>query len=245
MLWQTLRTPLPDPFEMVATVSFSEDPFSSRPSRASESNTQVGYAKALGTAMPETLFKANASDTRSDGKTDGPTFTLSEVTERLPELEFMLPIGESNSLAELGIERELRRAGGYLWGYVDLVFRHRGRYYLLDWKSNTLGDYSPPALEASMRHDAYDLQGRLYAFALHRWLQGRLKDYRPESHFGGIFYLYLRGLQGNFPSASPFQGIAAWKPTLQDLEIHYPRHLSAYLGVQSQALTPTQGRSRV
>jgi exodeoxyribonuclease V beta subunit len=28
--------------------------------------------------------------------------------------------------------------GGCLNGFIDLFFRHGGRYYLLDWKSNRL-----------------------------------------------------------------------------------------------------------
>jgi PD-(D/E)XK nuclease superfamily len=160
----------------------------------------------------------------------------------LAELEFMMPYGHSEPLPDM------RSAGGYLWGYIDLVFRHAGRYYVLDWKSNTLPDYAPDSLAESMRAEAYDLQGRLYALALHRWLQGRLPGYQPESHFGGVFYLYLRGMQGDSQSGKTKDsetppsfvqsetGVAAWRPSRLDLEKEYPQFLSTYLGVPPEAL---------
>ena len=37
--------------------------------------------------------------------------------------------------------------GGFLKGFIDLVFRFEDRFYLVDWKSNHLGnrveDYGP------------------------------------------------------------------------------------------------------
>jgi exodeoxyribonuclease V beta subunit len=86
---------------------------------------------------------------------------------------------------------------GFLRGFIDLVFEHRGRYYLLDWKSNHLGDavtdYAAAPLAAAMREHAYALQASLYTLALHRWLRRRLPGYDYERHFGGAFYVFLRG----------------------------------------------------
>jgi exodeoxyribonuclease V beta subunit len=88
---------------------------------------------------------------------------------------------------------------GYLRGFIDLVFRHAGRYYLLDWKSNALGhaptDYASSALFAAMREHGYFLQARIYLLALHRYLRARLPDYDPARHLGGACYLFVRGLR--------------------------------------------------
>ncbi|HPA91609.1 MAG TPA: UvrD-helicase domain-containing protein, partial [Quisquiliibacterium sp.] len=90
------------------------------------------------------------------------------------------------------------RWSGYLRGYVDLVFRVDGRYYLADWKSNLLGgsfdDYGPRALSEAMRAHGYALQFCLYALALHRHLAARMPHYHYDTHFGGVFYLFLRGV---------------------------------------------------
>ena len=87
---------------------------------------------------------------------------------------------------------------GMLKGFIDLVFEWQGRWYLLDYKSNHLGmspaDYSRPALEQAMAEHRYDLQYQLYSLALHRLLTLRLPGYDFEQHFGGVFYLFLRGM---------------------------------------------------
>ena len=87
---------------------------------------------------------------------------------------------------------------GMMKGFIDLVFEWRGRYYLLDWKSNYLGptveNYGPEALGRSMEGSFYVLQYHLYAVALHRYLEKRLPGYSYERHFGGAFYVFLRGV---------------------------------------------------
>lgn len=95
---------------------------------------------------------------------------------------------------------DFRRIRGMLKGFIDLVFRHDGRYYLLDYKSNWLGEsaeaYTGPAMVQAMRSHRYDLQYQLYSLALHRYLRHRLADYNYERHFGGVIYLFLRGVDG-------------------------------------------------
>ena len=87
---------------------------------------------------------------------------------------------------------------GYLKGYIDLVFEASGRYYVIDYKSNWLGvrteSYAPASLAEVMRREFYDLQALIYAVALHRFLRWRLRHYDPDRHFGGIAYLFLRGM---------------------------------------------------
>ena len=92
---------------------------------------------------------------------------------------------------------------GYLKGFVDLVFEHAGRWYVVDYKSNHLGptpkDYEPQRLGRVMADHHYFLQYHLYVVALHRYLTVRLPDYDYDRHFGGVFYLFLRGLSPVLP----------------------------------------------
>ncbi|CAD7559153.1 exodeoxyribonuclease V subunit beta [Aeromonas hydrophila] len=126
------------------------------------------------------------------------------------ELEFFLPMGRVTAPALTALCQQhdpLSRGNkplsfatvqGMLKGFIDLVFEWQGRWYLLDYKSNHLGmspaDYSRSALEQAMAEHRYDLQYQLYSLALHRLLALRLPGYDFEQHFGGVFYLFLRGM---------------------------------------------------
>jgi exodeoxyribonuclease V beta subunit len=87
---------------------------------------------------------------------------------------------------------------GFLRGFMDLVFRFDQRFYLVDWKSNHLGnkvaDYGPRGLADAMVRQTYLLQYYLYVVALDRYLAVRHPGYRYEDHFGGVYYIFLRGL---------------------------------------------------
>jgi exodeoxyribonuclease V beta subunit len=107
-------------------------------------------------------------------------------------------------------------ARGFMRGFMDLVFCWGGRYYLVDWKSNHLGDrvsdYGPVTLSGVMRDNYYVLQYHLYCLALHLYLGARLRGYRYDSHFGGAYYFFLRGLD---PAAGPEYGIYRDRPPEQ------------------------------
>jgi exodeoxyribonuclease V beta subunit len=107
---------------------------------------------------------------------------------------------------------------GFLRGFMDLVFLHQGKYYLIDWKSNHLGDrvedYGQDALLQSMIRDGYILQYHLYMVALHQYLKHRLQGYSYDEHFGGVFYVFLRGVD---PSMGPEYGIFSTRPDEEDL----------------------------
>ena len=108
------------------------------------------------------------------------------LADRRTELEFQLQVGKD-----------------WVRGFMDLVFRlpvpgavHPWRYFVLDWKSNTLNQYSLPSITRSMVDAHYDLQARLYGHALHKTLQGLLGPlYDPTIHLGGAVYVYLRGYE--------------------------------------------------
>ena len=87
---------------------------------------------------------------------------------------------------------------GMMHGFIDLIFEHEGKYYVADYKSTWLGDtvdsYSPSALFENNQHHLYDLQYLIYCLALHRYLMQSLPNYSATKHFGGVYYLYLRGM---------------------------------------------------
>jgi exodeoxyribonuclease V beta subunit len=149
-------------------------------------------------------------------------FSLADISDTaLPEIEFLLPI------TELGLQRfqtELRKLTshfpevdrwldehplqlqafaprGYIKGFIDLTLRHDGRYAILDYKSNHLGNeqlaYQSEALRAVMVETGYWLQFVIYSLALHRWLSQRLPDYSYEKHMLGGVFMFLRGIDHN------------------------------------------------
>jgi exodeoxyribonuclease V beta subunit len=88
---------------------------------------------------------------------------------------------------------------GYLSGFIDLTFESGGRFYVLDWKSNHLGyapgEYGAEQIAGAMREHGYYLQALLYCVAIHRYLARRIPQYSYERHFGGLLYLFVRGVR--------------------------------------------------
>ena len=103
---------------------------------------------------------------------------------------------------------------GIVRGSIDLVFRHNGKYYLVDYKSNflgsTLSDYNHEALKKEMLHSHYDWQYLIYTLALHRYLQSVVPHYDYARDFGGVFYLFLRGMNGE-----PQSGVFYDRPSVE------------------------------
>jgi exodeoxyribonuclease V beta subunit len=96
---------------------------------------------------------------------------------------------------------------GMMCGFIDLIFEHDNRYYIVDYKSTFLGaafsDYQTEALRKDIEASSYDLQFLIYTLALHRYLRQCLPGYQCETHLGGVYYLYLRGLQNGQDEAEP------------------------------------------
>lgn len=108
---------------------------------------------------------------------------------------------------------------GYLAGSIDAVLRLPGHGYLVvDYKTNQLGntasDYSFARLAEAMLHSDYPLQALLYVVVTHRFLRWRLPGYDPESHLGGVLYLYVRGMCGvGTPVVDGHPcGVFGWRP---------------------------------
>ncbi|MBV8124830.1 MAG: PD-(D/E)XK nuclease family protein, partial [Paucibacter sp.] len=105
-----------------------------------------------------------------------------------------------------------RRLEGMLTGFMDLVFQHQGRYYVLDYKSNRLPAYAPDQLRQAVLAHRYEVQYSLYLLALHRLLKSRLPDYAPEQHLGGAVYWFVRGVD------EPGQGLYVDQPDVALIE---------------------------
>jgi len=101
-------------------------------------------------------------------------------------------------------------------GFIDLVFERDGQYFLLDYKTNLLGnqleDYRLDQLKKTIKTSAYDLQYLIYTLGLSRHLQQRLNDYDYERDFGGAYYLFMRGLNPDF---GPKFGVFYAKPPVE------------------------------
>ena len=144
---------------------------------------------------------------------DGHTLALAQLADRRryqAELEFWFEAHrvDTQQLDQLvtrhtlgGAPRPLlppSRVNGMLKGFIDLIVEQQGRYYVIDYKSNWLGDatsaYDTAAMRDATLQARYDLQYAIYTLALHRLLRARLPGYRYEQHVGGVLYLYLRGV---------------------------------------------------
>ena len=111
----------------------------------------------------------------------------------LREMEFLFPYPEDlhPSLAEKR-QKKLVIERGFIKGYIDLVVEHDDLVFLVDWKSDVLASYEPEPIQQHVA-DHYDLQLKLYTLALLKGIRiGSETDY--EARFGGMIYIFLRGL---------------------------------------------------
>jgi exodeoxyribonuclease V beta subunit len=165
-------------------------------------------------------------------------------TRRRNELEFILPTAGGEHGDAIALTRErlaalFRRHGeglppgypeqvdrlgfsplrGFLKGFIDLVLVHRDRWYLADYKTNHLGEdlgaYAPPRLGQTMVEDHYVLQYHLYTVALVRHLVRTVPGFRYDRDFGGVFYLFLRGMT---PAAGATRGVFFDRPPAARIE---------------------------
>lgn len=143
-------------------------------------------------------------------------FSLKQLdkSQRLDEMEFYLPlerlhIDDLRQILYQHLPRDnphwqhmrdaieglyFEEVEGFLKGYIDLIFEHNGQYYLADYKSNSLEAYDEKNLFEAMAHSHYYLQYLFYSVALHRYLKQRIADYSWETHIGGAYYLFIRGM---------------------------------------------------
>lgn len=185
---------------------------------------------------------------------EGEPILLNRLEAWQPELEFWLPAVHARSVPLDALVTALeplprsrprlapRRMHGMLKGFIDLTFQSGGRWYVLDWKSNYLGerpeDYLGESLARAMVEHRYDLQYVLYTLALHRLLKARLGEYDYARDMGGVLYVFLRGLdaggatrEGLTTPDAATPGVFQRRPSQALIEA-----LDAWLGGDSAAL---------
>lgn len=90
---------------------------------------------------------------------------------------------------------------GLMTGFIDLLAIHEGRFYVIDYKSNHLGDepeaYSYEAMKKAVAAHRYDVQYLIYTVAVHRFLKKVYGSKYSYDMIGGVRYLFLRGMSGS------------------------------------------------
>ena len=150
-------------------------------------------------------------------------FSLQQIKQvnRLDELEFFFPLDSQQNPIKLLIDhgylandsaQTRLQLKGVMTGYIDLIAEHAGRFYVIDYKSNVLGPdqsaYSEDNIKHHMASHRYHLQYLIYCVAVNRYLATRIRDYDYDTHFGGVHYLFLRGMQRQTPTS----GVYAHRP---------------------------------
>lgn len=140
---------------------------------------------------------------------NGESFSLLDINNdtKVSELEFDMLIKDLKThrihdLANEQIKVNLMDQGnlyGLLNGLIDLVFEYNGKYYILDWKTNYLGnstdDYNLEKMQEAMTNSNYHLQYCIYTVALKKFLASRIENFDYDKHFGGVIYLFVRGIR--------------------------------------------------
>ncbi len=135
------------------------------------------------------------------------TIRLDEIPagRRMSEMEFDFPLATfaMQSIAEAirpeqwpELEEKVAHVhslAGYMKGFIDMVFERDGKFHIVDWKSNYLEQgYDQDSIRESMLSSLYPLQYLIYTVALDAYLQERVVNYHYDTHFGGVYYVYLR-----------------------------------------------------
>jgi exodeoxyribonuclease V beta subunit len=198
---------------------------------------EVAIEGLLGTSLRAGELSVRLADVPPERRSSEMEFTLPLGDERKPSRlrpeslgavfsafpSTAVPIGYGDRVAALGF----REVAGYLRGYIDLVVEHAGRFFLVDWKSNFLGAavnaYRRDRLAVAMASHHYVLQYHLYVAMLDRYLRGRRPQYDYDRHFGGVLYVFLRGIvpggdgeTGVFFDRPPARRIAALSQLIHD-----------------------------
>ena len=97
------------------------------------------------------------------------------------------------------------KLSNYCNGFVDLIFKNNDTYAILDWKSDKLNDDFTSYCDAGIlkKHvdECYSIQRVLYSYCLIKTLKLQYENlsYQEifEKHFGGVYYVFLRGCNEN------------------------------------------------
>ena len=122
----------------------------------------------------------------------------------------------------------------YCNGFVDLIFKNGDYYSILDWKSDRLNDdFVSYSKENSLKKhvdECYSIQRVLYSYCLIKWLKLSMPktSYQSifEKHFGGVYYVFLRGCNKDTSNGVYAQTWASW----QDLETSFNEIVKSKVG---------------
>lgn len=197
--------------EIFECLDFTEDNPGALQQLVGEKLSSAGFAAHWSVALCNMVKKVISLPLAADGL----RLNAIPVSERISELEFYYPVQSISPEklkdifltyggADLAFTRiaketlEFHPSRGFMKGFVDLLFHYQGRYYVVDWKSNFLGSsceqYDQKALQEVMEDHCYTLQYCIYTLAIHHYLRRRLPAYQYAKHFGGVFYLFVRGI---------------------------------------------------
>jgi exodeoxyribonuclease V beta subunit len=176
-------------------------------------------------------------------------FILSSLSKQqiCVEMEFHLPLNkvdvtEFNQLINSIFPTTQRhydfsQLHGMLKGFIDLTFCINGQFFVADYKSNHLGDdyadYNDQKMAMAMRDHDYNLQSLLYVLALHRFLKVRIDNYDYDTHIGGAYYWFLRGMSAEHKG----NGVMLFTPqksTIEKLDVLFSGQQLPVTDPQSQ-----------
>ncbi len=144
---------------------------------------------------------------------DGLSLSKIKNSDRLVEMEFNFPVNQLDTkklFNAIGLSHNSSTADlkGFMKGFIDLVLRKNGKYYILDYKSNHLGDeynsYSNNDLSLEMKNANYILQYHIYLLAFLRFIRLKKPTFNYETEFGGVIYLFLRGVNTDEPGSGVY-----------------------------------------
>jgi len=202
-------TALHEVFEKIDFSNFSRDleaviyqAFKNQHMRLSETNMKATVA------MVQNVLTARLPVVRGAKPVESESFALSSITsaDKRAEVEF-----------NFNYENEFLK--NYCTGFIDLLFK-RGEYYcLLDWKTDSLNEdflsYADNGELKKHMDESYSIQRVLYSYCLIKWLKGFYKTLSEqeifESHFGGIYYVFLRGCATDKSNGIYCQTWASWE----------------------------------
>jgi exodeoxyribonuclease V beta subunit len=213
-------------------LDFCDPSISARQDLVKKKLSEYGFEHAWVEIVCDMLDKVLGVPLDPEGKDI--RFSRVRSEDRLNELEFYFPLktlrpetlkrimggGDLSREAPEQIEGlNFSPVRGFMKGFMDMVFRFEDCYYLVDWKSNFLGsrveDYDHGNLATAMKDNFYNLQYVCYTLALNQYLKLRSPRYDYDRHFGGVFYVFLRGVD---PAKGPHFGIYKAKPAAEVIE---------------------------
>ncbi|MBX3354213.1 MAG: UvrD-helicase domain-containing protein [Phycisphaeraceae bacterium] len=189
---------------------------------------EAGMAESMSAPLlAELARRTRAADLAVVG---GPATTLAAIppARAATELAFCLPLGQRARVTPAALAAACAQASagsvvarfapvaerlsfgeveGFLRGTIDLLVECEGRWWIVDYKTNDLGehdvDYRAARLDEEMIRDRYVLQYLLYAVAARRLLRWRGLPAAGE-WFGGVIYPFVRGIDPREPGRGLF-----------------------------------------